>query len=131
LNCSVQATGEVFTDAALLRSILTNLLENAVGYAPPGDRVDVEASGGENEFTIRVVNTAENLAERDLAHLFERFWRKDAARSPDGHTGLGLSIARVFAQAIGYELKATFVEPARLALTLTQIKPKPTNQKTP
>ena len=131
LNCSVQATGEVFTDAALLRSILANLLENAVDYAPPGDRVDVEANGGENGFTLRVMNTAENLAERDLPNLFERFWRKDAARSPDGHTGLGLSIARVFAQAIVCELKATFVEPARLALTLTQIKPKPTYQKTP
>lgn len=131
LNCSARATGAVFTDAALLRSILTNLLENAVDYAPAGGRVDVEATGAEIGFTLRVVNTVENLTERDLAHLFERFWRKDAARSPDGHTGLGLSIARVFAQAIGCELTATFVGPARLALTLTRIKPKPTNQKTP
>jgi signal transduction histidine kinase len=79
---------------------------------------------------LRVVNTLENLDERDLPHLFERFWRKDAARSPGSHTGLGLSLARVFAQSLGCELTASFAGPARLALTLAQLKPRTTCHKT-
>jgi two-component system sensor histidine kinase QseC len=130
LNCSVRAADDVLTDAALLRSILVNLLENAVEYSPPGDSVDVEARSSADAFMVRVVNTAPNLEERDLPHLFERFWRKDAARSPDGHTGLGLSIARAFARALGCELHASFVGPGRLALTLTPIRSKPANPKT-
>jgi len=129
-NCCIPPAAAADTDPVLLRSILTNLVDNAVEYAPRGGTVDVEASANRGGFTLRVVNTVENLDERDLPHLFERFWREDAARSPDGHTGLGLSLARVFAQSIGCELSASFAGPARLALTLTQIKPKTSNQKT-
>jgi two-component system sensor histidine kinase QseC len=127
LNWRVPPAAAADTDPALLRSILTNLVDNAVEYASPGGTVDVEASTDDGGFTLRVVNTVENLDERDLPHLFERFWRKDAARSPDGHTGLGLSLARAFAQSLGCELTASFAGPARLALTLDQTKPETTN----
>jgi len=120
LACRVEATAETDTDESLLRSILTNLVDNAVEYAPCGGTVQVEASTENGGFTLRVVNLVENLNEHDLPHLFERFWRKDAARSPDGHTGLGLSIARVLAHAIGCELTASFAGPKRLEMTLTR-----------
>lgn len=122
LNCRVPAEATADSDPALLRSILTNLVDNAVSYAPRGGIVDVEADLDDVGCRLRVVNPVENLDAHDLPHLFERFWRKDAARSPDGHTGLGLSVARVFAQALGFELTATFAGPARLALTLAQAK---------
>jgi signal transduction histidine kinase len=123
LVCRGPSLAAAHTDPTLLRSILTNLVDNAVAYAPPGGSVEVEARADDTGFTLRVMNTVENLEELDLSHLFERFWRKDEARSPDGHTGLGLSVARVFAQAIGCELNASFVESARLALTLARIEP--------
>ncbi|MBI4324512.1 MAG: sensor histidine kinase N-terminal domain-containing protein [Chloroflexi bacterium] len=129
-NRCIPPAASADTDPALLRSILTNLVDNAVEYAPLGGTVNVEASADEGLFTLRVVNTVEHLEERDLPHLFERFWRKDAARSPDGHTGLGLSLARVFAQLLGCELAASFAGPGRLALTLSQGKPGTTRHKT-
>ncbi len=113
------------TDPMLLRSILINLLDNAIYYTPRGGTVDVEAEVNHGRLTLRVVNTVDNLDHQDLPRLFERFWRKDPARSADGHAGLGLSLARAFASALGCELTATLVGPARLALTLTQLK---TNQ---
>ena len=122
LNCCAEAAGEINTDPGLLRSILTNLVDNAVAYSPPGGSVEVQAAMQDDRFTVRVVNAVEHLDERDLPRLFERFWRKDAARSSDGHTGLGLALARVFAQSLGCELTAQFMAPKRLALTLAQVK---------
>ena len=52
-------------------------------------------------FTLRVTNIPENLSPADLPHLFDRFWRKDAARTMDGHLGLGLALSRSFARALG------------------------------
>jgi len=117
------ASAQAETDPVLLRSILRSLVDNAVEYTPRGGTVEVEASTVEDTFTLRVINPVENLDPSDLPHLFERFWRKDAARSSDGHTGLGLSLARTFAEAIGCELSAALVGPARLAVTLTQREP--------
>lgn len=121
VGAPANARGE--TDPVLLRSILRNLVDNAVAYTPRGGTVEVEAAADDGRLTLRVVNTTDSLEESDLPHLFERFWRKDAARTADGHTGLGLSMARTFAGAIGCELSATLVGPARLAVVLTQLKP--------
>ena len=131
MKCRVDGAARADTDPMLLRPILINLIENAVDYTPCGGSVEVDAGVVENRLTVRVVNAVENLDERDLPHLFERFWRKDAARSPDGHTGLGLALARVFAQSIGCELTACFDGPSRLAMTLTQITPSPTRHSSP
>jgi len=117
------ANAQAETDPVLLRSILRNLVDNAVAYTPRGGVVEVEAAAANGRLTLRVMNTTDDLEERDLPHLFERFWRKDAARPADGHTGLGLSMARTFAGAIGCELSATLVGPARLAVALTQREP--------
>jgi signal transduction histidine kinase len=99
-------------------------VDNAVEYTSPGGSIDVESRAANGKFTLRVVNTADNLDECDLTRLFDRFWRKDAARTSDGHTGLGLSLARAFAHVIGCELTAAFAGPSRLALTLTETRSK-------
>ena len=101
-------------DPVLLRSILGNLFDNAVDYTPPGGEIliAVEAGGG-----VRVANTAEALAPDDVARLFERFWRKEAARSGGEHVGLGLSLARTFAAAMGWRLEAA-LEAGRLVFRL-------------
>jgi two-component system sensor histidine kinase QseC len=109
----------VHTDPVLLRSILLNLIENAVEYAPEGTRVDVEALVAAGRLEVRVSNLAPGLTTPDLSRLFERFWRRDAARSGGEHSGLGLSLARAFAIAIGCSLTASLTGGPRLTLTLT------------
>lgn len=108
------------SDPVLLRSILTNLLDNAVEYSPPGSRVEVQASAPDGRLHLQVINPVDQLQPEDLSKMFERFWRKETARSANGHTGLGLALGRAFAQALGCELRAAFVEPGRLALSLVQ-----------
>ena len=96
-------TGTVAADPVLLRSILANLFDNAVDYAPAGGEITVTAEAGGG---LRVANPAGNLAADDVARFFERFWRKETARTGGLHAGLGLNLARIFATAMGWRLTA-------------------------
>jgi two-component system sensor histidine kinase QseC len=95
-----------FTDRAILRSILSNLLSNAVDHSQPASfvKAHVEKNGAGER--LLVSNTNDCLVPDDIPHLFERFWQKDAARSSPNHCGLGLSLARAYAQSLGMTLDA-------------------------
>lgn len=98
------------TDPALLRSILTNLFDNAVEYTPVGGMVRIACGMQAGHASIQIANTVANLDQQDVARFFERFWRKEEARSGEQHVGLGLAIAQSFAQALGWQLGATLDE---------------------
>src|SRR5262249_15731481 len=79
LEWKMAAGLEIITDQVLLRSIASNLLENAVEYAPERASVHVGACAKGVQFNLTISNPAEHLRPDDLAHLFDRFWRKDNA----------------------------------------------------
>jgi two-component system sensor histidine kinase QseC len=110
---------EIESDPTLLRSIVTNLLDNAVEYSKPGSAMEIKGESQNGNFTLAVTNAVQQLNAEDVPHLFERFWRKDAARSGGEHSGLGLSLARAFAASLGYTLTATLKDDARLTMTLS------------
>ena len=97
----------VAADPVLLRSILSNLFDNAVAYAPEAGRIRIGLEPQGAGVAITVGNPAGNLEATDVANLFDPFWRKEAARSGGQHVGLGLSLARTFARAMGWTLSAT------------------------
>ena len=109
---------KIHSDPILLRSVVANLLDNAVEYTPAGGSIRVDSGACGGCFTLRIVNSVETLTAGDLSKLFDRFWRKDQARSDARHSGLGLSLARALAEVLGMELKASMDGPAHLALTL-------------
>lgn len=109
---------EILTDRTAIKSILTNLIENSIEYAPDGDRIEVRAITSDSGFKIEVINTAPELEKSDIPRLFDLFWRKDKARSASGHIGLGLSLARGFAHSVGCELSATLSDDSRLTIAL-------------
>ncbi|HKB88997.1 MAG TPA: ATP-binding protein [Opitutaceae bacterium] len=116
----------VETDLVLLRSIVGNLLDNAVEYTPENGTIHVEIESDDAQFALRVGNTVENLEESDIARLFDRFWRKEESRTGEDHAGLGLSLARGFAQRLGWALSATMEGKNQLVFTLAGIgKPEP------
>ena len=106
-------------DAALLRSILGNLFENAVDYAPAGGEVTIRLATHSAGIELRLRNSTENFTADDVAKMFDRFWRKEEARSGGKHFGLGLSLARMFAQSMGRTLTAALDEQRRLEFTLS------------
>jgi len=77
----------VVGDSDMLERAVTNLLDNAVKWSPPGGTVRVQLEGNR----LRVADEGPGIAEADLPHVFDRFYRADTARNTPG-TGLGLSI---------------------------------------
>lgn len=78
-----------------LRQVVHILLDNAAKYADVPGRVEVTlALHRRNRCLLTVSDTGKPIPPEVLPHLFERFYRADAARSRDGSFGLGLSIAR-------------------------------------
>ena len=111
----------VTSDAVLLRSILNNLVDNAVDYASPGGRLVIACARNERgEACINISNTCVGLTREDLGRLFERFWRKDEARSREGHLGLGLSLVKAYAQALGWEVEASLEEGTMFRVSLVE-----------
>ena len=121
LSFSVNVPEETcwLADPALLRAILTNLLSNAVQYCPTGGsiRLSVERSGESGQ--LLVSNTTDDLNADDLPHLFERFWRKDPARSSGIHCGLGLALTKAYAESLAMELRAELTGAKEITLVLS------------
>jgi signal transduction histidine kinase len=94
-------------DEDKLGIILHNLVENAVAHGTPGTVVECGGGATPGGTELRLVNTAKDLERADPDHVFNRFWRKDAARS---HSGLGLSIARGLCEMLGIRLSVDLRE---------------------
>ena len=86
-------------DPDMLRSILANLLDNAVKYTPAGGNIVVFARETEDKLVLSVKDTGIGIPRKELDRIFERFYRVDRARSREvGGTGLGLSIVKHMAE---------------------------------
>lgn len=109
------------TDRVLFRSILINLLSNAVEYTPSGGCGEVQWRSDAAELTIS--NTVHDLTAADVPHLFERLWRKDESRTGREHCGLGLALSRTFADSLGFNLKAESKDEKTLTLRISALPP--------
>ena len=116
LTMRLDETAVLQTDARLLRIIMTNLIANAVEYAPLCSEVTLVCRATDRLF--EVTNAAPALTVHDVPQLFERLWRKDAARSDATHAGLGLSLARSCAIALGLVLIANLDSRGILSVSL-------------
>ena len=82
-------------DRSKLEQIVYNLTENALKYTPDGGQITVSLQARGRSAVFSVQDNGVGIPEEDQAHIFERFYRVDKARSRDtGGTGLGLSIVR-------------------------------------
>ncbi len=92
----------VRADETALRTILDNLIDNAVKYTPEGGRVQIRWRTDQAMAVLTVEDTGIGIDPREQPRVFERFFRADKARSRElGGTGLGLAIVKHLTQAFG------------------------------
>ncbi len=97
-------------DRSSLIRVISNLLHNAVRHTPAEGQIDLDAAGAGDWVLIRVADTGEGIPPGHLPHVFERFYRVDAARArAHGGTGLGLAICQSIAQAHGGSISISSV----------------------
>jgi heavy metal sensor kinase len=86
---------DVVADRVTLRQAVLNLLDNAIKHSPDGAAIEVVVRREQSDAVLEVVDNGPGIAPEHLAHVFERFYRVDRARSrSSGGAGLGLAIAR-------------------------------------
>ncbi|HEY8121682.1 MAG TPA: ATP-binding protein [Myxococcota bacterium] len=88
----------VLGDPSWLERLFSNLLDNALKYSRPGDRVEVGVRRDGERVRIAIADSGPGIAAEDLPHLFERFAR-GAGHTARGGFGLGLPLAREIARA--------------------------------
>jgi signal transduction histidine kinase len=110
----------VQADSLALREVLSNLIDNALKYTPPGGEIYVEV--GQEKLTpkgvyqaIAISNTGTIIPPEDLAHLFERHYRGIQAGSEISGTGLGLAIAKELIEQMQGEIEV--ISPAKFSST--------------
>lgn len=94
-------------DPDRLRRVLTNLLDNALAYTPPGGAVAIAATPLPRDgaapvgIEVAVTDSGPGIAAEDFERIFERFYRVDKARTAGNGSGLGLAIVKEIVEAHG------------------------------
>jgi signal transduction histidine kinase len=93
-------------DIKKMQRIVTNILENAIKYTPEQGRVTVSAVAQNGQVQIVVKDSGIGISEKDLPHIFERFYRCDRSRTQGG-VGLGLSLAKAFVKSMNGKIEVS------------------------
>jgi signal transduction histidine kinase len=91
----------LLADPERMAQVLGNLLGNALRHTAEGGTVRLTAVVAGDEVQLAVSDSGSGIAAADLPHIFDRFYRGDAARQQTGESGLGLAIARSIVEAHG------------------------------
>ena len=113
-------------DPDALRTLLRNLVDNAVRYTPTGGRVDVaiqpSGEGAARQATLKIVDTGPGIPPEDRDRVFDRFYRQPGSTPPG--SGLGLAIVKAIADA--HQATVTLDSgPAGVGLAVTVSFPSP------
>lgn len=107
-------------DAAQLRRLLFNLLDNAIKFTPAGGAVRLGLARAKDSAALAVEDTGIGIPAEHIPHVFERFYRADRARGQETEgTGLGLAICRAIAEVHGGHLGIASVAGTGTRVTLT------------
>jgi two-component system, OmpR family, sensor histidine kinase KdpD len=90
----------VSLDAVLFEQVLFNLLDSAAKYAAPGTTVFIRTWRDWDAVVLQILDEGEGIPQRDLEHIFDKFYRVQKTDQVRPGTGLGLAISRGFIEAM-------------------------------
>ncbi len=97
----------VMLDVGKFRTILNNLLSNALKYTPAGGRVTVEMVEADSRLLVRVIDTGRGIHPDDLPQVFNRFFQTVQPNMPlEGGTGIGLALCHELTVMMNGSIKA-------------------------
>ncbi len=120
LACDLPRGLVVRGNRELLSSVAQNLLANAVRHGSSGGHVRVRLARDGATALLEVADDGCGIAAEEQVHVFERFWRADAARSGEG-TGLGLPLAREACRLHGGELRLASSAPGEGSVFVAEL----------
>lgn len=113
----------ILADAQWLELILQNLIFNAIEYSPSAATVTLTTVSESGYCELKIENPMDDsLSSQDLDLIFERFWRKDAAREPGRHAGIGLSLVKSYAKLMGLEVRASISDDSQFSISLSKLE---------
>ncbi|MCW2769292.1 MAG: two-component sensor histidine kinase [Aeromicrobium sp.] len=113
----------VIGEPQLLERAITNLLDNAAKWSPPGGTIHVSLRDGH----VTIADEGPGIAAEDLPHIFDRFYRSSEARTLPG-SGLGLSIVKRAAERHGGTVEVSSPPDGGTVFTLTLPEHRPDDQ---
>lgn len=116
---AVDQAARVLGEAAALRTLLANLVDNAIRYGRPGGHVDVSAGVDEGRPWLEVADDGPGIPVEERARVFDRFYR----RAKGGEQGSGLGLAIVKAIASRHQAEVTLGEASRGGLAVRVLFP--------
>lgn len=94
LNNLIASEHTIKTDKDSFRTILSNLIANAIKYSPDGSTITLKSSITETDLTIEIADEGYGIEKQNLKRVFDRFYRTEKARAHSKGTGLGLSLVK-------------------------------------
>lgn len=105
-------------DESRMRQVVSILMDNAAKYCDEKGKIAVRLRA-DRQIRLQVTNDFHNAGSCDFEKVFERFYRADKARTPDGSYGLGLSIARSIVELHKGQIRARVLEHHRVMFEVT------------
>ena len=107
LRVQVPRTLEVRADAAVLRKVICNLLENAAKYSAVGAPITITAEARGEMVVVNIADQGVGIDPAEQALIFERFYRAHTQAEGTPGTGMGLAISRAITEAHGGSIAVT------------------------
>ena len=96
----------LYADEFKIEEVVTNYISNAIHHVNDNGTIKIDVSEDERNVYFSVYNTGNQIPEKDLANVWEKFFKVDKAHSRSyGGSGIGLSIVKAIIEAHGGEVK--------------------------
>ncbi|ACA55453.1 VanS [Clostridium botulinum A3 str. Loch Maree] len=106
IDLNISPNFKIYGDGGLLARVLNNILKNAISYSNKNSVIKITGKEEGEIISITAENHGDVISNQELELIFQKFYRRDKARSQSSGSGLGLAIAKEIVERHGGTLKA-------------------------